>query len=180
MSICHFIGITEVSAVQIETMVIRTCIESLAVFSSCAASNFNFANFLSREEMTEEKILPDCHLDSSSSTALRPPDAKLATEVAVKPETPAAADSDVSSLNCPLCQLRIPNSDEELTLHLFAVHGKNVEILDLECVCLSCSCKHFGQKKYCKKSADLHPRQGNLLHRNIFTGLNKTSFHYTK
>jgi hypothetical protein len=27
-------------------------------------------------------------------------------------------------------------------------------------------------KKPCKKSADLQPRQGNLLHRNIFTGLN--------
>jgi hypothetical protein len=31
-----------------------------------------------------------------------------------------------------------------------------------------------------KKSADLHPRKGNLLQRNIFTGLNKTSLHRTK
>jgi hypothetical protein len=27
---------------------------------------------------------------------------------------------------------------------------------------------------------DLHPRQGNLLHGNIFTGLNKTSLRFTK
>jgi hypothetical protein len=33
----------------------------------------------------------------------------------------------------------------------------------------------FLAKKPCKKSADLHPRQGNLLQRNIFTGLSKAS-----
>jgi hypothetical protein len=33
--------------------------------------------------------------------------------------------------------------------------------------------KTFLAKKACKKSADLHPRQGNLLQRHIFTGLNK-------
>jgi hypothetical protein len=38
----------------------------------------------------------------------------------------------------------------------------------------------FWAKKPCKKSADLHPRQGNLLHWNIFIGLNKTSLHFTK
>jgi hypothetical protein len=48
-----------------------------------------------------------------------------------------------------------------------------IEILVLERTYLSCYCKHFGRKKPCKKSADLHPRQGNLLHWNIFTGLNK-------
>jgi hypothetical protein len=37
---------------------------------------------------------------------------------------------------------------------------KTIEILVLERVCLSYSCKHFGQKNSCKKSADLHPRQG--------------------
>jgi hypothetical protein len=37
----------------------------------------------------------------------------------------------------------------------------------------------FWAKKPGKKSADLHPRQGNLLHWNIFTGLNKTSLHFT-
>jgi hypothetical protein len=58
--------------------------------------------------------------------------------------------------------------------------GGTIEILDLEQVCWHRSCKHFGRKNPCKKSADLHPRQGNLLHWNIFTGLNKTSFHYTK
>jgi hypothetical protein len=36
------------------------------------------------------------------------------------------------------------------------------------------------EKKLSKKSADLHPRQGNLLHWNIFTGLNKTSLRVTK
>jgi hypothetical protein len=33
----------------------------------------------------------------------------------------------------------------------------------------------WAKKNPCKKSADLHPRQGNLLHWNIFTGLNETS-----
>jgi hypothetical protein len=37
----------------------------------------------------------------------------------------------------------------------------------------------FWAKNPCKKSADLHPRQGNLLHWNIFTGLNKTSLCFT-
>jgi hypothetical protein len=54
---------------------------------------------------------------------------------------------------------------------------KLIEILVLERTCLSCSCKHFGQKTPCKKSADLHPRQGNLLQWNIFTGLNKIYLH---
>jgi hypothetical protein len=40
--------------------------------------------------------------------------------------------------------------------------------------------KTFWRKKPCKKSADLHPRQGNLLQRNIFTGLNQTSLYNTK
>jgi hypothetical protein len=34
--------------------------------------------------------------------------------------------------------------------------------------------------KKTQKSADLHPGQGNLLHWSIFTGLNKTSLHFTK
>jgi hypothetical protein len=38
----------------------------------------------------------------------------------------------------------------------------------------------FWAKKTCKKAAELHPRQGNLLHWNIFTRLNKTSLHFTK
>jgi hypothetical protein len=38
----------------------------------------------------------------------------------------------------------------------------------------------WAKKKPCKKAADLHPRQGNLLHWNVFTWLNKTSLHYTK
>jgi hypothetical protein len=38
----------------------------------------------------------------------------------------------------------------------------------------------WANKNPCKKSANLHPRQGNLLHWNIFTGLNKTSLHFTK
>jgi hypothetical protein len=39
-----------------------------------------------------------------------------------------------------------------------------IEILDLEQVYWHRSCKHFGWKNPCKKSADLHPRQGILLH----------------
>jgi hypothetical protein len=53
-----------------------------------------------------------------------------------------------------------------------------MEILVLERVCLSwsCSCKHFGRKKTCKKSADLHPRQGNLLHCSILQDSTKPLF----
>jgi hypothetical protein len=40
--------------------------------------------------------------------------------------------------------------------------------------------KTFLAKKTCKKSADLHPRQGNLLQWKILTGLNKTSPYNTK
>jgi hypothetical protein len=32
----------------------------------------------------------------------------------------------------------------------------------------------------CKKSADLHPTQGNLLQRNNFSAVYKTSLHFTK
>jgi hypothetical protein len=46
-----------------------------------------------------------------------------------------------------------------------------IEILVLKRVCLHWSSKQFWWKKPCKKSADLQPRQGNLLQRNIFTGL---------
>jgi hypothetical protein len=55
-----------------------------------------------------------------------------------------------------------------------------IEIFVLERVCLRWSSKHFWQKKPCKKSADLHPRQGNSLQTNISTGLNKTSPYNTK
>jgi hypothetical protein len=40
--------------------------------------------------------------------------------------------------------------------------------------------KFWAKKNPCKKSADLHPRQGNLQQWNIFTGLNQTSHYYTK
>jgi hypothetical protein len=75
-------------------------------------------------------------------------------------------------------------------ISVFAIHWWHIkamvqclltkEILVLEHACLSCSCKHFGRKNPCKKSADLHPRQGNLQHWHMFTGLNKTSLHITK
>jgi hypothetical protein len=58
-------------------------------------------------------------------------------------------------------------------------HVLLIEILILEQVCLRWSSKHFWQKNHVK-SADLHPRQGNLLQRNIFPGLNKTSLYNTK
>jgi hypothetical protein len=51
-----------------------------------------------------------------------------------------------------------------------------IEILDLAQVCWYRSCKHFGRKKPCKKSADLHHRQGNLLHWNILQGSTKPLF----
>jgi hypothetical protein len=52
--------------------------------------------------------------------------------------------------------------------HIIESLGFTIEILVLEQVCLHWSCKHFGRKNPCNKSADLHPRQSNLLHRNIF------------
>jgi hypothetical protein len=55
-----------------------------------------------------------------------------------------------------------------------------IEIFLLERVCLCWSSKHFWRKKPCKKSADLHPRQGYLQQRNSFTGLNRTPRHNTK
>jgi hypothetical protein len=39
--------------------------------------------------------------------------------------------------------------------------------------------KIFWAKKSFKKPSDRHPRQGILLHRNIFTGLSKTSLRHT-
>jgi hypothetical protein len=38
----------------------------------------------------------------------------------------------------------------------------------------------FFKKKPCKKLADPHSKQGNLLHRNTFTGLCETFLHCTK
>jgi hypothetical protein len=38
----------------------------------------------------------------------------------------------------------------------------------------------LAEKNPCKKSADLHHRQGSLLQRNIFTGLIETSLYNTK
>jgi hypothetical protein len=46
-----------------------------------------------------------------------------------------------------------------------------IEILQLGHVCT---------RTPCIKSADLHPCQGNLLQRNNFSGVSKTSLHYTK
>jgi hypothetical protein len=43
-----------------------------------------------------------------------------------------------------------------------------------------CPANIFGEKNLVKKSAHLHPRQGNLGRRNSFTGLNKTSLYNTK
>jgi hypothetical protein len=45
--------------------------------------------------------------------------------------------------------------------------------LVLERACLRWSSKHFWRKKPCKKSADLLPRQGNLLQRNILQASTK-------
>jgi hypothetical protein len=38
----------------------------------------------------------------------------------------------------------------------------------------------FGERTPCEKLADLYPRQGNLLQRNIFSAVYKTSLHFTK
>jgi hypothetical protein len=38
----------------------------------------------------------------------------------------------------------------------------------------------FGERAPCKKLADLSPRQGNLLQRNNFSAVYKTSFDFTK
>jgi hypothetical protein len=51
----------------------------------------------------------------------------------------------------------------------------HIEILDLK----HRSCKCFWET-HCKKMADLHPRQGNLLQRNNFSAVCKTSLHFAK
>jgi hypothetical protein len=56
----------------------------------------------------------------------------------------------------------------------------SIEILVLEQVSLRWYSKPIWHKKPCKKSVALHPRQGNLPQRNIFTGLSKTSLYNTK
>jgi hypothetical protein len=58
---------------------------------------------------------------------------------------------------------------------------KIIEILALEQVGWCCSSKHFGNKPLVKSLliSTLH-RQGNLLQRNIFTGLNKPLFTTTQ
>jgi hypothetical protein len=38
----------------------------------------------------------------------------------------------------------------------------------------------FGERTPCKKLADFYPRQGNLLQRNNFSVVYKTSLHFTK
>jgi hypothetical protein len=38
----------------------------------------------------------------------------------------------------------------------------------------------LGKEHLVKKLADLHPRQGNLLQRNNFSAVYKTSLHFTK
>jgi hypothetical protein len=38
----------------------------------------------------------------------------------------------------------------------------------------------FGERTPCKKLADLHPRQGNLLQRKNFSAAYKISLHFTK
>jgi hypothetical protein len=42
------------------------------------------------------------------------------------------------------------------------------------------ACKKVLVKNTLEKLADLHPRQGNLLQRNNFSGDCKTSLHFTK
>jgi hypothetical protein len=56
------------------------------------------------------------------------------------------------------------------------VPGGTIKVLVLERV-FSLVQQTFLAKKTCKKSADLRPRQGNLLARNIFTGSNNTSLY---
>jgi hypothetical protein len=50
----------------------------------------------------------------------------------------------------------------------------SIEILELDHVGTG-PANLFGKRTPCKKSADLHPRQGNLLQRNNFSVAYKTS-----
>jgi hypothetical protein len=50
----------------------------------------------------------------------------------------------------------------------------------LEQACWHRPCKYFLGKTPCKKSAELHPSQGNLLQRNIFSMVYKTPLHLKK
>jgi hypothetical protein len=57
-----------------------------------------------------------------------------------------------------------------------------VEILELEQVCLHWSSKIFLGEKHLVKNwlISALPRQGNLLQRNNFSGVYKSSLHFTK
>jgi hypothetical protein len=59
-------------------------------------------------------------------------------------------------------------------------NGTTIEILELQQVCWHRFCEYFWGKTPCKKSADLHPRQGNYYQRNHFSAVYKTYLHFTK
>jgi hypothetical protein len=69
---------------------------------------------------------------------------------------------------CCCCEPCVPASF--VPLRYVEGPAKAIEILDLEQVCWHRSCKYFWGKK--------HPRQGNLLQRNIFSAVYKTSLYY--
>jgi hypothetical protein len=52
---------------------------------------------------------------------------------------------------------------------------KIIEISEIEQVCWQWCCKYFGERTPCKKLL-----QGNSLRRNNFSGVYKTSLHFTK
>jgi hypothetical protein len=58
---------------------------------------------------------------------------------------------------------------------IFIFHPFTIEILELGQVPAKNGGKHI-----IRKSADFHPRQGNLLQRNNLSGAFKTSLHFTK
>jgi hypothetical protein len=61
--------------------------------------------------------------------------------------------------------------------------GLTTEILELEqvfCTGPVVFLAGWGWETLCIKLADLHPRQDNLLQRHSFSGVYKTSFHFTK
>jgi hypothetical protein len=63
----------------------------------------------------------------------------------------------------------------------FPFCATTIEILDLEQVYWHRSCKHFGQKNLVKSLLiSTLDKVIYYIHWNIFTGLNKTSLHYTK
>jgi hypothetical protein len=86
----------------------------------------------------------------------------------------------VQIYNATSSPARFENKNLFLSLKNVGLHKNHRNLSTRTCMFELLLQTFWAKKKTCKKSADLHPRQGNLLQWNIFTGLNKTYLHFTK